>query len=196
VDSNIESIYNSARGFLDLQKWDDASKLFSNMIKQDSTDYRGWWGLFLAKTHNMKLINTIGKPPIDFSDAENALDIAPDSQKQNIASQFSDYKKRCPQMYVLTVYREPRLNGCAVDIGVLLDGIEKIIWLGSNGSERINVPCGKQKISIYSSFGQRFIKSVVFDMITDDTLTVAFSMKPFEKVAVWADRIPILSIEK
>ena len=180
VDTNIDSIYKSANGFLQLEKWEDAKRLFTKIIELDSTDYRGWWGLFLVKTQNLERENSIGMDlPLDISDAENAIRVAPEKEKEVIASVFDEYKKRCPQMHQLTIIRKSQLANCAVSIGILLFGQNDRFQLSSGGSHKCYVPIGPQEMTIYnktnsSQIVQVPVKRVVFEMLSDGLFSLEF----------------------
>jgi DNA-directed RNA polymerase subunit RPC12/RpoP len=116
VDTNIESIHKSANGFLTLEQWDDAKRLFTQMIDLDSTDYRGWWGMFLVNTHNMNMINHTGlSKPVDVSSADNAIKSVPESLRRNLLGKYNEYKIRCPKLYKLTLKWGPFLAFKGVD---------------------------------------------------------------------------------
>lgn len=55
LNTNIEPLLKSADGFLALGEKDRAYKIYKEVVTHDSTDYRGWWGLFLIDIGNFDM---------------------------------------------------------------------------------------------------------------------------------------------
>lgn len=53
VERSVDHLIKSANGFLALEKWKKAYLQFKQATEEDSTDYRGWWGMFIASTMKM-----------------------------------------------------------------------------------------------------------------------------------------------
>lgn len=120
VDANIESMLKSAEGFLRLKKWKEAEKLYTKIIDLDSTDYRGWWGMFLVKTHNLKWYSTINSS-MDLSDATAAIEMAPEGTKEKLIKALSDYESNY-KAYKLTIKRKRQYTGAACKVKVCING--------------------------------------------------------------------------
>jgi len=174
VDTNIETILRSANGFLKLEKWDDARKLFEKVIEQDSTDYRGWWGKFLVKSKNMtlspkKLEYTDDPRMCDASDAQSAIKMAPQTVMAQLYKQYNEYVQKVPKTCIFSIYREvkyPKMIvwGCYVNeayLGKFIGG-ENIIAELIEGQYVVRV------VVEFSGFGQE--TTIAID--SDCTLTV------------------------
>jgi len=94
VQSNIEPMLKSAHGFLALGRWPQAEKLFENIIQQDSTDFRGWWGLFLAKTYSVQSQYYFDRHDKSDTDAYFAINIAPENKKSELQGILDSYLKQ------------------------------------------------------------------------------------------------------
>ena len=144
VDSNIESMLKSAEGFLTLEKWAESEKLFTKITEQNSTDYRGWWGLFLVKTHNMKLYNSVDSI-IDISDADSAIEIAPEKAKIELKLALSEYKKNNPKMFRLRINRSHQMTGLLASMNIKINDV-KYLSILSGGTCMSDVPEGIYEI--------------------------------------------------
>lgn len=97
MDTKIQSMLKSAEGFIKLEKWIEAKDIYTEVSKLDSTDYRAWWGLFLAETFNLKEIFDLG-PNADLNDAMRdakiAIDMAPDDVKSKLYNVYFEYHQK------------------------------------------------------------------------------------------------------
>lgn len=170
ADINIEAMIKSAQGFLDLGKWDEALELYNKIITQDSTDYRGWWGAFLAKTHRLVNYNysSLTYSMYDTSDAKCALSIAPANVKEKLEGEFIDYQRKAPKPCRLTIAKKRQFSG-AVDTmtAKVSRGEHTQEFRIENGkSISISVPAGSMSIMLSRSFakGQVLMLNITEDI--------------------------------
>lgn len=94
---SIDKVLEKAARALGLENWNEANQIYTEAIKRDSNDYRGWWGLFLVKTQKMQLYND-GSRFIDISDATSALNLAPENAKQHLKPIYYRYLQKTTEV--------------------------------------------------------------------------------------------------
>lgn len=94
-NANIDMTVMSGHGFIRQGKWPEAEKAFKNAIALNPSDYRGWWGLFLVKTNNMKKVSGY-LHLTDTSDATTAVKLAPPELKNQLKEVLNKYNTRTP----------------------------------------------------------------------------------------------------
>lgn len=171
-DTNIESMLKSAVGFCRLNKWTEATQLYQKMIIQNSTDYRGWWGLFLVNTRNMTLLyrqDGVQFIPLDTSDAYNAIKVAPPQAKNYLSQTLNGYLKKASEIYQLNIHVKNNLLTLQKFISIQLDSGEYATISCSNYI-KLMVPKGKHTFNMYS---EKHIKSpYVLEIYSDNLITI------------------------
>lgn len=178
VDSNIESVIKSAEGFLLLEKWQEAMMLYTRITEQNSMDYRGWWGLFLVKTHNMKLYNTMDST-VDISDAASAIKTAPDNHKAVLTRDYNNYYKYYPKNCRLTLDREKQITGLAIVVNININDKKMLSFNWGCPPSTLDLPEGTYKIDIVDNFFHSKT-TVIFEMHNDSYICFkpgSFKMK-------------------
>ena len=181
VDSNIDSIYKSANGFLQLEKWEDAKRLFTKIIELDSTDYRGWWGMFLYKTKNMQLVNKLGSvPPVDVSDAENALSLVSDSNRVSISNLYRAYRAKSPDLFELRIIRLNQFSGRLSPAVISFRGYDQVLKLTAGRSWSLFTPPHEQTVSIHqenllTGNIMSYLKRITLSPYADTNITLNFN---------------------
>ena len=152
IDSNIDSMLKSAVGFCRLEKWTEATQLYQKMIIQNSTDYRGWWGLFLVTTRNMTLLFSqegVRFTPLDTSNAYNAIKIAPPKAKNYLTQTLNAYLKKTSEIYRLDIHIKNNLISPHKYISFKIDNSEYVTFSCDN-TVKLMIPKGNHTINIYS----------------------------------------------
>lgn len=197
VDSNIDSIYKSANGFLQLEEWSDALQLFSKMIELDSTDYRGWWGIFLANTQNMRKFNQLGiDPPLDIKGAKNAIPMAPRVEKQKLISAYEEYLSTSPALHLMTLAWNKELLNSGLTYCVRFAGSDFKVAFTNELSSKFYVPEENQEMMLYGKLvGEpdstlTLLKSITFIAVSDAVINIKGSK--FSKISASTSGIKVI----
>lgn len=149
--SNYETMLRSAVGFCKLEKWAEATELYQKMITQDSTDYRGWWGMFIVKTHNMTLLHKqdgVRFLPLDTSDANNAIKVAPPKAKVYLTKTLNAYTKKAAEIFPLDIRLINNSFYPQNFIGIQID-YARTVSFPCDKKIKLLLPKGKHTIILY-----------------------------------------------
>jgi hypothetical protein len=191
VDSNIETLIKSANGFLQLENWEDAMRLFEKVVEQDSTDYRGWWGKFLVKSRNFMLSprRLQGDPGIyeedkvcDASDAVNAIKVASEGVKKDLQGKWDKYVQSVPKTHLLTIIRDYKGMAKNMALTYLING-KPFANLRGGDEVTIEVFEGEYKIEMYNEI---YSHSPLLD--------AANKLSPWNKAMIYIDTDSRLTI--
>ena len=147
-NANIDSMVNSGNGFISLDKWSEAEKLFNNVIELDSLDYRGWWGLFLAKSKNMSIFNGYMNP-IDITDAYTAIKLASTQVRSQLQSDLENYLHNAPVVYQINISRDKQLAGSEIQYYFLSIDDYDPLQLELGQTVTVQVPASSHKFSCW-----------------------------------------------
>lgn len=157
-NENVEPLLKSANGFLSLGKWEEALDIFAKVVKIDSTDYRGWWGLFLAKIQNGASIKDMPYYELDYSDGLNAFRLAPQDKRQEIQYYLQNslgILNPVKPMYQMMIIREHQSKAKSMGIVLKLEGGHEFI-MNYNQSKAFNIQEGKITIFARHELAKRY----------------------------------------
>ncbi len=157
ISNDIEPLLKSAVGFCKLKKWPEATQLYQKMIVQNSTDYRGWWGLFLVKTQNMTLLHRqdgVKYFPLDISDARNAIEVAPPKAKIYLTQTVNDYLRKVYDVCRVQINIKPIFASPQKGLSIKIDN-GSFAYFPLDKPITLMIPRGDHLLSIYSET-QRF----------------------------------------
>lgn len=93
---SMEEKLNSAETFLTVhQDFEKAYTIFEQIANEFPNDYRGWWGMARAATHEFQDVDHHGKSE---SNVRHAQNVAPEAVRIEINETWQEYQRRCKEM--------------------------------------------------------------------------------------------------
>lgn len=93
---SMEEKLNSAETFLTVhQDFEKAYAIFKQIANEFPNDYRGWWGMARAATHEFQDVDHLGESE---SNVRHAQNVAPEAVRIEINETWQEYQRRCKEM--------------------------------------------------------------------------------------------------
>lgn len=93
---SMEEKLNNAETFLTVhQDFEKAYTIFEQIANEFPNDYRGWWGMARAATHEFQDVDHHGKSE---SNVRHAQNVAPEAVRIEINETWQEYQRRCKEM--------------------------------------------------------------------------------------------------
>ena len=182
--NNIEPILRSAVGFCKLKRWRDATHLYQKMIVMNSTDYRGWWGLFLVKSRFMNAYHVQDGNhflPIDISDARNAIEVAPPKAKVYLTQQLNAYLNKINNLCRVHIKFAYNLIFDQSTISIQIDQ-RKVAFFQTDKPVILMIPKGPHIIKFYGAERRR--KTYKLNIVSHTVMTVKCTSGYWSIVAI------------
>lgn len=93
---SMEEKLNSAETFLTVhQDFEKAYTIFEQIANEFPNDYRGWWGMARAATHEFQDVDHHGKSE---SNVRHAQNVAPEAVRIEVNETWQEYQRCCKEM--------------------------------------------------------------------------------------------------
>lgn len=106
VEADVEKMVRNGLKFIELGEYQKAKEVFVGLYKEAPEDYRGWWGIVLAKTKNFTVSEFFnGRNDFEYRvsasdmpvsrERDNAIKLAPPDEAALMEQQYNTWYEKC-----------------------------------------------------------------------------------------------------
>lgn len=93
--ASLDKLVKNAEKLCELGEYDKAFAIFTKITSDYPEDYRGWWGLVTAWTHNFEISARFSPEMRCIKEKNYALMLASGDNKENLVATYESWDKQC-----------------------------------------------------------------------------------------------------